>query len=361
MLEEISAYVWKYKNSQQLSFCYSNENWREVLLLTREERKVQNTLETEGGRNASKKGFVVVFRGFAFNIVNLIILLQPNLHTLVTKTVGNKFPAILQILAICSFISVSLTIRSFKNNDRDGFFSFGAILNLLGILCVLLPKSLLIAIVGVQRPILIVLPTFAIWIITFCLNAKFNKDFKSQSILENAAYSLISSAVPITTRTVSSSKDVAESGRILYYARRKKFFQGISSFLINFLQMCLLIALIVGQSCLDSDYQENVTNLLQANFGFKLPTLFIFSLFSYLISCGLFTWYYARHHPSTRYRLPYNKSNLFTCLPKVFISEEEIEESKDKASEQWDDSRQLQEIEGRDENSKEQGNVELDL
>ena len=41
--------------------------------------------------------------------------------------------------------------------------------------------------------------------------------------------------------------------------------------------------------------------------------------------------------------------------------DQEIEGGKDQASEQWDDSRQLQEMEVSDENREEQGNVRLDV
>ena len=52
---------------------------------------------------------------------------------------------------------------------------------------------------------------------------------------------------------------------------------------------------------------------------------------------------------------------LIVLLTLGQTEDQEIEGDKDQASEQWDDSRQLQEVEGKDENRGKQGNVRLYL
>ena len=84
------------------------------------------------------------------------------------------------------------------------------------------------------------------------------------------------------------------------FLRKKTFTQGMTSFLLNLIELCFLTVGIYTQSMLDSEYDENVNQILGNRFSTNLPTVVVSCFLSFLCSCLVFSLYYTKHHPSEK-------------------------------------------------------------
>ena len=275
-----------------------------------------------GECNGQEKTISNILIKYYQNIIIVVILIHPSLHSMLSKTVTKKIPKLLELLAMFSFATLGLSISNYKRKV-DGMF--GTSLKVLAIFTTLLSKCLLISFLALQRPSLSALPQVLTALLVFIFNEFFNNEFKSIGFEEKLTYALVASTVPVTITTIPKESKNQKADRGLKYHRKKTVGSMMSMITINLMQIFLIVGCTLFQSYLDPDYKENMTTLIKSTFGTTYSVLALICVLSYVLSCGLFTIYYGYFHPSNSYLTSYNKWGHITLLPRVSVETEDLE------------------------------------
>ena len=235
-LQKLDMMVKKYTTQKDMvkENAKTQTNWGHVLKLVHRNRNIQLQLEKIDANTSSKKGITAVLRNTTLNILILSIYTHPNARALLERSLTKDIPCFLPAMLLGSILSICLAVRSFKNKNRESFFSISTLVSILAIFAAFLPRSFLIMLMSLDRPVLMIVPIFITCLLTFAMNQTSNTIFQSQSFVERLSYSLISSTVPITIRDIPGHVDEkAEERRSLNFKRKKTFSQGLTSFMLN--------------------------------------------------------------------------------------------------------------------------------
>ena len=106
---KLQLYLAKFKTQKILFFENekSEENWEEILKMLRRNSDLEHTIDKLDTDSSTLKTFTAVFRNLFFSIFTCLVIMRPNLHSLMIKTITKDIPYALECLAILSFVSVA--------------------------------------------------------------------------------------------------------------------------------------------------------------------------------------------------------------------------------------------------------------
>ena len=160
MLQQQYLLVKKYKTQKLIAKenAKSKPDWGYVFVLLHKNRNIQLELEKKYVDTSSIKGFTAVFRNTTMNILILSIYSRPNVHALLKKSLTKDIPCFLPAMLLLNILSICLAVRSYKNKNREDFFSSSTFVHILAIFGAFMPRSFLIMLMSLDRPILMMAP-----------------------------------------------------------------------------------------------------------------------------------------------------------------------------------------------------------
>ena len=344
-LEKVCLLTRKFKTHKDLDRENKKKEieFEKLLQLSRKSSYLQRLIEHGDNEASTTNSLTSLVRNFSLSICTFLILLRPNLVSLLVKSVVTKrIPELLLVILFLDLIFLCLNLRRYKIGIKQDLLSVASLVYMTALLSALYPKFILLSLLSAEHLSLMFISRLLMTVLTFVLNQVFNEVFQRQSFGEKLCFAVISSTVPTVTirdPPMNGETELAGCPERPNYRRKKTVSQLISNILLNILELCLLTVGIIVQSELDKEYKVNISELI-ANYSWDLKKIFGSCFLSYIISC-LLTWlYYARLHPEASTQEDYNWREELSLLPRVHFQYKDIE---NKLSNKQDDDQKVNE------------------